>query len=53
MEILKEFVRTMLFPFVPEEIYAVEGTIKCRILHWLYGEGEEFVDGWIYPDDEG
>jgi hypothetical protein len=50
-EFLKTAVLTLLFPFLPEEFDAVEGTWKAKFFTWLLGPGEECHDGWIYLDN--
>lgn len=50
---MKELLRQILFPFMPEEIEAVPGTLKFSILNWLYeGDFEEIYDLWVYPEED-
>ena len=53
---MKEIIRTLLYPVAVAlggDLYAVQGSLLCKFLTWLYGDGEPQHDGWIYPDDSG
>ncbi len=32
------------------EFYAESGSWKYKFFMWLYGDAEEYHDGWIYPE---
>lgn len=38
---LKELVRRIVYPFMPEYIRVEEGTLKFRFINWLYEDSKE------------
>jgi len=42
---MKEMLRKIVFPFLPDEMYCTSGTLKFRLLNWLYGEYPDAVTG--------
>ena len=41
---MKELLRRIMFPFIPEEMTAKTGTLKFALLRWLYGEPDSYED---------
>lgn len=44
---MKNLVRRLVFPFIPEYIPCREGTLKFKFLMWLYGD-----DGVAFKSEE-
>jgi len=42
---MKELLRRIVFPFMPDEMYCTAGTLKFRFFNWLYGEYPDAVTG--------
>lgn len=47
---MKEIIRRILFPFMPAESIAVEGSLKFRVLEWLYEGDREPEFPVIWPE---
>ena len=48
---MKELIRRIVFPFMPAESPAVEGTLKFWLLSWLYEDEREPMFDAVWPDD--